>query len=116
MKISVKIQGLDNLQKLFNDAPKQLQDGIADSLSDLADDIYNTTTGLCPVDTGALVKSIEVTKSQDSIEASAGMDYASYVDEGTSRMGAQPFFQDPINQILNDFQSKMEDKIGSLFE
>lgn len=115
MKISVQIKGLDELQTLFADAPKQLQDGITDSLSDLASEIFDTTTGLCPVDTGALRGSIEVRKSEDSIEASAGMDYASYVDEGTSKMDAQPFFQDPIDRIMEGFQNKLEDKLGSIF-
>lgn len=113
--LAITIQGIKELQDYFHTtAPEAIQKAIGDSLSDLGDEIYNRTTALCPVDTGALVQSIQVSiAANDEITATAGMDYASFVDQGTRYMEAQPFFEEPINDILMSFSSKLEEKIAS---
>jgi HK97 gp10 family phage protein len=107
MKLSLSI----NTQE-FNNALETASDNlgkaVTDSLNQLADNIRNTTTSLCPVRTGALKASIIVEVTDESIDAEATEDYASFVDEGTSRMGAQPFFTQPITDMLNDFNSELD--------
>ena len=117
VEIKLSVRGLNDVRKITREAPKKLQQTIETTLSELADDIYNTTTGLAPVDTGYLVKSISVRKLQTKITATASADYASFVDEGTSRMSAQPFFTQPIQDTTREFQSKIENKLkqGGIF-
>lgn len=112
--LQIKVEGIKELQTYLNeDAPEAIKQGVIDSLADLSYDIYNTTTALCPIDTGALLRSIQVTTAYDQLTAIAGEDYASYVDEGTSRMRAQPFFQSPIADILQTFSDNMSEKIAN---
>jgi HK97 gp10 family phage protein len=109
MGIDVETSGFDNLSNQFREA-------LSDAMDELADDIYDTTTNMAPVDTGNLLHSISVNKTSDfSIQAHAAADYASFVDEGTTKMDAQPFFEEPINDIVGDFASKIEDKLSGLF-
>jgi Bacteriophage HK97-gp10, putative tail-component len=111
---SITITGLDELVEFLSvGAPRKLQDSIATALTDLADDIRSTTTSLVPVKTGALKNSISVVKTEDSINASVGMDYASYVDQGTSRMAAEPFFTEPVSRIMELGQQRILSKLES---
>ena len=50
-------------------------------------------TSLCPVDTGYLCSTIDAGGDESSVYAEATAEYAEYVEYGTSRMGAQPFFE-----------------------
>lgn len=116
LSIEIEASGFDELQKLFNDTiPQALTDGIRSALEDLRTDIEQRTTQLCPVRTGALKNSINISLTDDdyTIEAVAGMDYASYVDLGTRKMHAQPFFTDPINELFDEFESRLEGKVDS---
>lgn len=53
----------------------------------------NTARELCPVRTGYLRSTIHCDVSGDMIECYADADYAQYVEYGTSRMAAQPYFE-----------------------
>jgi HK97 gp10 family phage protein len=60
----------------------------------VADEVAQEMTDLCPVDTGALARSINVEPHGDTVYVSVGggdVDYALFVEYGTSRMRAQPF-------------------------
>lgn len=109
VETTIEIIGLPKLIQFLNQgAPSKLKQGVNDGLSDLGNQIQNVTTGLCPVDTGALQGSIDISSTEDSITAHVGEDYASYVDEGTSRMSAQPFFTRPIEGIVAGLNAAVE--------
>src|SRR5215510_5619976 len=111
--LSIKATGIDELvTALGSTAPDALNKGITDALEQLRGDILDKTTNLCPVDTGALKASIDVTVNDTELTATASEDYASYVDKGTSKMSAQPFFEDPINQLIDAFHQQLNDKIN----
>lgn len=53
-----------------------------------------------PVDTGTLKNSIQATRIGDARwKIVVGVDYGMYVEWGTSRMAAQPFFQPAIAAV-----------------
>lgn len=107
--IEIEIIGLPQLQTFFGrTAPADIQRGVSEGLESIGKAIENTTKGLCPVDTGALKDSIEVRISGDTLTATAAKDYASYVDEGTSRMSAEPFFTKPIEGIVQGLNEVIE--------
>lgn len=113
LSIEFTVKGSEELQNFLDKAPNALTDAIQTALEDLRDEIEQTTTSLCPVDTGALQASIDINVVDYSVECEAGEDYASYVDGGTRFMDAQPFFENPINDAFADFQSKLENEIES---
>lgn len=112
--ITFKVTGLDEVVNLLNQGGDAgLDDEITNSLNELRDEIDSTTTSLCPVDTGALRDSIDIQVSGLTLTAIAGEDYASYVDQGTINMDAQPFFEDPINEAVAQWQQELEQKLLS---
>lgn len=117
ISISVDITGLEELQRfLTEDVYDALTENVQDSLKDLRDEIDNTTTTLVPVRTGALRDSIDISVSDYNLTAEAGMDYASYVDQGTSRQDAEPYFDEPIREAFDQWEADLDNMIQSAIE
>jgi HK97 gp10 family phage protein len=114
ISITIDIKGFDEFAKAFSeDLPNALKDAVSEALNDLRDQIEEETTSLVPVRTGALRDSIDISTTEDTLTAVAGMDYASFVDLGTRKMDAEPYFTEPIKQAFDDFEQTLEDKIQS---
>lgn len=111
--IQITATGFTELTTALNASDQALNDGINEALQELGNDIMDKTTALCPVDTGALQASIDVNVSGEILTAVAGEDYATFVDQGTSRMDAEPFFEDPIDELVTQFRSDLEQKLAS---
>ena len=60
-------------------------------------------TDLVPVDTGYLQSTIHATTSGGSADFFADAEYAQYVEYGTSKMGAQPYFEPALDEALDVF-------------
>ena len=109
----IEIIGLPELQRFFGvTAPADIKTGVNNGLQEIATAIESTTTGLAPVDTGFMKSQIDVMILNDTITAHAGADYSSYVDQGTSRMSAQPFFSEPIRGITTAINTTVEGAIA----
>lgn len=108
--IEIEIVGLPQLQRFFGStAPDDIKRGVSDGLESIAKAIEDTTKSLVPVRTGTLKNSIEISVTGgDTITAHAGADYASYVDEGSGRMSAEPFFQKPIEGVVEGINEIIE--------
>lgn len=114
---TITITGIDDIIKFLNEtAPEAVTQGVQDALDDLSNDIEDRTTSLCPVRTGALRDSIDVNVTDFTLTAMAGEDYASFVDGGTRFMDAQPFFEDPINTLVEQFEQDIEQMINDALE
>ncbi len=106
MNVSLAITGLDALAQRFDPARlrAELSKTVDDSAQLLRDDtkrmppVSAATTGYAavgiPVDTGRLRQSIQYRKTGE-LEAvvSADVQYSIFVQDGTSRMPARPFFR-----------------------
>src|SRR6266496_5383644 len=114
---SVTVTGAQETAAFMNNAASSVTESISEGLAEVGNDIRNTTTSLAPVDTGFMQSQINVNNFGDSLLAKAGADYSSYVDEGTSRMSAQPFFTEPIKEIAGGasqiIDSIITNRIGS---
>lgn len=65
------------------------------------DAFLSTATSLCPVRSGQLVGSISASISgTNTIHVEASAPHAAYVEYGTSRMGAQPFFEPAVEACV----------------
>ena len=91
------------------------------------DTFMEVATSLCPVRTGYLCGSISAGGGGDYAYAEASADYAQYVEYGTSRMGAQPFFEPALEaalgvlgelaqEAMNEAQQMLEDIVQSLVD
>lgn len=62
-----------------------------------ADSFVSRAQSLVPVDTGFLMSSIDAYADDYGIECYAKADYAEYVEYGTYKMDAQPYFEPALN-------------------
>lgn len=57
----------------------------------------------CPVDTGRLRASINTQKTgKMQVQVGSNVEYAPYVEYGTSKMQAQPYLRPAVDQVLNN--------------
>src|SRR6185369_7028964 len=91
------IKGSQSALKQFEaDIPKQ----VTDFLETMGQIVVEEMQGLVPVDTGALQASIGYSVSGTDLTFEATEDYAGFVEYGTSRMEAQPYFNPAIDRNL----------------
>lgn len=65
---------------------------------------------LCPVDTGRLRNSITHTmEGEDTEILGTNVEYAPYVEMGTSRTRSQPFIKPAVADHINQYKQIMED-------
>ena len=65
---------------------------------------------LCPVDTGRLRNSIthSVDASEQKVYVGTNVEYAAYVEMGTSRMRAQPYLQPAVTNHADEYSEMVE--------
>ena len=62
--------------------------------------------GYCPVDTGTLRNSItHTTEGHDTAVIGTNVEYAPYVEYGTSRMKAQPYLAPAVTNHLDEYKA-----------
>lgn len=68
---------------------------------------------LCPVDTGRLRNSIthDVRKSEKAVYIGTNVEYAPYVEMGTSRTRPQPYLQPAIQNNKDEYKQLLEDEL-----
>jgi HK97 gp10 family phage protein len=94
-----------------NIIPVALDKAIAEALEQGANEIQSSARGSCPVDTGDLRDSISQDVGTNEFTVRATEEYASYVEEGTSRMAAQPFFYSNAYRVVGRIHSDIESKL-----
>lgn len=66
---------------------------------------------LCPVDTGLLRNSIAHAVAGDSAYIGTNVEYAPYVELGTSRTRAQPFIKPSITDYVSEYKRIIENRL-----
>lgn len=86
-------------------------DDVRRTMLKLGSAIETEAKHLCPVDTGRLRASIVTTEvpDPDGVTVTVGTDveYAPYVEFGTSRMAAQPFLTPATYAVVNNLKSRV---------
>lgn len=72
-----------------------------DGMGEFETVFMDTIDDLCPVDTGFLHDSIQVEIGDTSIKAWTDCEYAQYVEYGTWKQDAQPYFVPALEEALN---------------
>lgn len=79
-----------------------------------AHDVEATAKTLAPVDTGALRNSISTSLRGASAEVGPTVNYAPYVEFGTSRMAPQPYMGPAADRVEPGFVAAMEQLGGTI--
>lgn len=91
----------------FRAAGQQMNKRAGDVVIKVAADIQRDAKTLAPVDTGALRGSITHTTTRRTYDVSAEIgpevNYGRYVEEGTSRMAAQPYMTPALERNTDQF-------------
>ncbi len=120
-RIRVELKGQDRLVRLITMKSKSLLTEIAEVGDDMMGKMVREAKQIVPVDTGALLASIEKLKMKSvpglvTFGFSAGgeaVDYARYVEWGTSKMRPQPYMR-PAAKLLHPMLLKRLAKRGKL--
>lgn len=106
MKITVK---QDNTDAVYN----TLQSAMLTALTEMGLVAQGYAQDLCPVDTGRLVNSIKsgVISSEKCAYIGTNVEYAAYVELGTSRMAAQPYLKPAVNDHVNEYRDILKNRL-----
>ena len=67
----------------------------------------------CPVDTGRLRASISHDTDEDTMYIGTNVEYAPYVELGTSRMDAQPYLRPAIENHMSEYEQIAREELSS---
>lgn len=80
------------------------------------DTFFDIAYDLCPVDTGELINSIDGFTDGEGVEVYADADYAQYVEYGTSKMEAQPYFRPALAAALERANRDWQEAVDEAME
>lgn len=122
--MTIEIVGSTELAARLENLAARLGDLSQEALEELAERIVEDAKALCPVDTGSLKRSIRFERDPSGgvIVAAGGggvvnprtrreVDYAAYVEFGSSRAPAQPFLQPALEKNAASLEEILGRKI-----
>lgn len=77
----------------------------SDAIREAVDEFMDAATSDVPVDTGTLQASISCEEEYMGFTAYADTDYAEYVEYGTYKMEAQPYFEDNLESVAEELHA-----------
>lgn len=80
------------------------------------DNFFDIAYDLCPVDTGELISSIDGFTDGERVEVYADADYAQYVEYGTSKMEAQPYFRPALASAFERAKLAWQEAVDEAME
>ena len=126
--MEIEILGLKELEEKLSNLEEKLSRALNEALEEIAEKILDDAKNFAPVDTGALRKSIRTEKKgklQVSVLAGGGgvinpktgreVDYAGYVEFGTSRMAPQPYMQPAFEKNKDEILQIVKEKVLEVF-
>ena len=126
--MEIEIVGFRELEDKLSNLDVKLKRALEEALEEIAEKIRDDAKNFVPVDTGSLKKSIRVEKEGDlqvSVVAGGGgvinprtgreVDYASFVEFGTSRMSPQPYMQPALEKNRDEILRIVKEKVLEVF-
>lgn len=89
-----------------------LKDAIEKALVLCGEEAKGYAKKLCPVDTGNLRNSIDYDVLDDTMQVGTNVEYASFVELGTSRQKAQPYLKPAIADHASKYQTMIKEELG----
>ncbi|NLH62496.1 MAG: hypothetical protein GX452_13940 [Ignavibacteriales bacterium] len=102
MNITIDTKHFEKFQKILQDLYKQTNGKCEKMIERTAIKIESRAKYFCPVDTGRLRASITHEISNDRLSAIIGtnVEYAPFVELGTSKMEAQPYLRPAFIEVI----------------
>ena len=106
MNITVQLDNTDRVLSSFESA-------MLTALEEMGLVAQGYAQDLCPVDTGRLVSSIKhgVISDEKCAYIGTNVEYAAYVELGTSRMAAQPYLKPAVNDHVNEYRDILKNRL-----
>jgi HK97 gp10 family phage protein len=98
LKGNVRIEGIDELNTLFKNLVPAMEQAFTNITNQYANTILQEMRSIVPVKTGYLKSTIGSGSSANVLELFVTAFYAGYINYGTSRMKARPFFTGPVER------------------
>ncbi|QKY78558.1 hypothetical protein SEA_DRYAD_20 [Streptomyces phage Dryad] len=90
--MGIRARGLDAARNRLRNLSDRVAGVTEEAVAEFAADVETHMKGVVPVDTGKLRDSIKAEKAGNGYTVGPrGVEYASYVENGTSRSPAQPY-------------------------
>lgn len=115
----MKVTIIDNSAKFKDAFHKQLADALeeigmeaeSNAIIEVDRAVYDTPESPNYVRTGRLRNSITHAKDADAAYVGSNLEYAPYVEMGTSRMRPRPFIKPAVENYLDDYKEILEDHL-----
>ena len=95
---------LDNSELIINAAHSQVQK----ALKTVGMKAEKNAKKICPVDTGNLRNSITHQNDKDTVYIGTNVEYAPYVELGTSKMRARPFLKPAVENYGEQYKDLLK--------
>ena len=122
MARGIRLEGLGNALRAVARVPEAMRQARDETLREWADNVQNTAAEKAPRDRGELYQAIDQRVNTHFGRADVGvwqedqLDYALYVETGTSKMNAQPYlvpaFNDHRAQVTRTYRAAFRRHIG----
>lgn len=112
-QVTLSLKGADKVFANLKAYPAKVQKAVDVSMMKNMTEINKEQVNLVPVDTGRTKGTLHPPiKEQGNWVLTAGTDYAQWLEFGTTKMAAQPFFFPPYlnryNKIIKDAKNAIE--------
>jgi HK97 gp10 family phage protein len=115
--VGIRIRGLSSARRRLDSLADRIAGATQDAISEFADDVVNHMKGVVPVDTGKLRDSISKEVNGMNVTVGPrGVDYAAFVEYGTSRGPAQPYVRPTIQWVRANGPARIARRIEGVIE
>lgn len=109
MKDTIEVKVTDNSAQV----KQALQEAVERGLEAIGLVAEGHAKELCPVDTGRLRNSISHATDGEAVYIGTNVEYAPYVELGTSRMKARPYLRPAAENFGDEYRALMEQAMKS---
>lgn len=120
--VRVRLEGLQNALRAVARVPEAMRQARTETLDEWADNVKGTAVEKAPRDEGGLFQALDKRVNARFGRAEVGvweedqLEYALYVEKGTSKMAAQPYlvpaFNDHRRQVTRTYRAAFRRHIG----
>ena len=102
---------VNNVQEVLDAVPPAIER----ALEAIGAQVENYAKMLCPVDTGNLRNSIthEVEPEEECVYVGSAVEYAAYVELGTSRSKAQPYLEPAVMDHVDEYEEIAREQLST---
>jgi HK97 gp10 family phage protein len=109
MRVNIKVSGVNKTMRKFEEYTGVVSRKTAEAVEKTALDIERRAKTKAPVDTGRLKNSIHTEpRGEYSRWVGTNVEYAVFVEFGTRKMSARPYFYPSVQEVIPEFKKRLE--------